>query len=75
MRRTKIVCTLGPASSDERVMENMLQHGMNVARLNFSHGTHEYHKELMDTFRAVRDRLQAVSYTHLDVYKRQVHCR
>ena len=55
MRRTKIVCTLGPASSDERVMENMLQHGMNVARLNFSHGTHEYHKELMDTYENIQD--------------------
>ncbi len=66
MRRTKIVCTLGPASSDERVIENMLQHGMNVARLNFSHGTHEYHKELMDTFRAVRDRLQVPAAVLLD---------
>ncbi|MBQ1284177.1 MAG: pyruvate kinase, partial [Clostridia bacterium] len=56
MRRTKIVCTLGPASCTESVIEDMLKNGMNVARLNFSHGTHEYHKEMIDTFRKVRDR-------------------
>lgn len=57
MRRTKIVCTLGPASSSESVVENMLKSGMNVARLNFSHGDHAYHKNMLDTFRKVRDRL------------------
>ncbi len=57
MRKTKIVCTIGPASSDEKTIAAMIQNGMNVARFNFSHGTHEYHKELMDRVRAVRDRL------------------
>lgn len=56
MKRTKIVCTLGPASSDEKIIAKMLQNGMNVARFNFSHGTHEYHKEMMETFRKVRDK-------------------
>jgi len=56
MKKTKIVCTLGPSSSDESIIEEMLHSGMNVARLNFSHGTHEEHKELINRFRKVRDR-------------------
>ena len=57
MKKTKIVCTLGPASRDEKVLEKMLLNGMNVARLNFSHGSHEYHKETIELFRKVRDKL------------------
>ena len=55
MRKTKIVCTLGPASADEKVMEAMLRAGMNVARFNFSHGTHESHREMMQRFRDSND--------------------
>ena len=43
MRKTKIVCTIGPASSDERVVTERCLAGMNVARLTFSHGTHAEH--------------------------------
>ena len=46
MRKTKIVCTLGPATDKEGVMEEMIQKGMDVARFNFSHGTHEEPKHL-----------------------------
>lgn len=66
MRRTKIVCTLGPASNSEEVMEKMLRAGMNVARLNFSHGAHEEHQKTIEMFRAVRDRLGYSAAVMLD---------
>lgn len=66
MRKTKIVCTLGPASSDEATLKAMLQNGMNVARLNFSHGTHEAHKETIVKFRRVRDELGIPAAVLLD---------
>ena len=66
MRRTKIICTLGPACRDEETLAAMLKNGMNVARFNFSHGDHAYHKEMMDTFRAVRDRLGIAAAVMLD---------
>ncbi|MCF0142398.1 MAG: pyruvate kinase, partial [Parasporobacterium sp.] len=66
MRKTKIVCTLGPASSTEEVMEQMFKAGMNIGRLNFSHGTHESHGEMIDRFRAVRDRLGISAAVLLD---------
>ncbi len=66
MRKTKIVCTIGPASKSSEVMEEMLKSGMNVARLNFSHGTHKEHKEVIETFRAVRDRLGVPAAIMLD---------
>ena len=57
MRKTKIVCTLGPASESEEIMEEMIRSGMSVARLNFSHGTHDYHKEMIEKLRRVREKL------------------
>lgn len=66
MRKTKIICTLGPKSSDEKTMEQMLLAGMNVARLNFSHGTHEYHAEMIKKFRKVRDKLKLPAAIMLD---------
>lgn len=66
LKKTKIVCTLGPASRDENVMEGMLKAGMNVARLNFSHGTHEEHRKTIETFRRVRDRLDIPAAVLLD---------
>ena len=48
MRRTKIICTLGPATDDKQVLKDMMLAGMNVARMNFSHGSHEEHKQRMD---------------------------
>ncbi len=54
---TKIICTLGPSSSDERTIEQLARHGMAVARLNFSHGTHEFHKQLISRIRKVSRKL------------------
>lgn len=51
MRKTKIVCTIGPASQDPQILKAMIQAGMNVARLNFSHGTHEEHLKVLTTVR------------------------
>ncbi len=53
MRRTKIVCTLGPASSSEAMLRAMIEAGMDVARLNFSHGTHESHASLIALVRRI----------------------
>lgn len=66
MKKTKIVCTLGPASRDAETMEAMLKAGMNVARLNFSHGTHEEHRKTIETFRKVRDSLGMPAAVMLD---------
>lgn len=66
MKRTKIICTLGPASSTEDVIEGLFKAGMNVGRLNFSHGTHESHKKMIEKFRSVRDRLGVSGAVLLD---------
>ncbi len=65
-RKTKIICTMGPASLREDVLEDMLRSGMNIARFNFSHGTHEYHREGIELFRKVRDRLKLPAAVLLD---------
>ena len=57
MRKTKIVCTIGPASESEEMLEKLMNAGTNVARLNFSHGSHEEHKARIDTIRKVAKRL------------------
>ena len=57
MRKTKIVCTIGPACNTEEILSEMCLAGMNVARLNFSHGTHEDHKINIDRIKKVREKL------------------
>ena len=57
MRKTKIICTIGPASMDEEVLTQMCLAGMNVARMNFSHGTHEEQAKKMDLVKKVRQKL------------------
>ncbi|MDX1651228.1 MAG: pyruvate kinase [Brumimicrobium sp.] len=55
MKRTKIVATLGPASSDKETLREMMKSGMNVARMNFSHGSYEDHKKVIKTIRDLND--------------------
>src|SRR5271169_5672436 len=56
-RRAKIVCTIGPASDTEEMMRELMLRGMNVARLNFSHGTHEDHARVIRRLRKVAGEL------------------
>ncbi|MGL4666387.1 MAG: pyruvate kinase [Saezia sp.] len=57
MRKTKIVCTLGPSTADQDMIEELLNAGMNVARFNFSHGSHEGHREHMKKVRAASEKM------------------
>jgi len=57
MRKTKIICTIGPASQNKETLTQMCLAGMNVARLNFSHGTHEEQKRKIDLIKKVREKL------------------
>mgnify|MGYP002625574211 FL=1 len=66
MKRTKIVCTLGPATQSPEVMRQLLLSGMNVARLNLSHGSHESHAAMIQAFRQIRDELGVPAAVLLD---------
>lgn len=57
MRKTKIICTLGPAVDSEETLRKLMLKGMDIVRLNFSHGTHEEHKIRADRLKKVRDEL------------------
>ena len=57
LRKTKIICTIGPACENEETLTAMCEAGMNVARLNFSHGTHEEHLKRIQLIRSVREKL------------------
>lgn len=57
MRKTKVICTIGPASENEEVLTQLCKAGMNVARLNFSHGTHEEQQNKIDLIKKVRTKL------------------
>ncbi len=66
MRKTKIICTIGPASSDEKIFRKMCEAGLNVARLNFSHGSHEEHLKKIEMIKKVREELDAPIAIMLD---------
>ena len=57
MRKTKIICTLGPSTDQEGVLRELVANGMNVARFNFSHGSHEEHKGRLDLLKSLREEL------------------
>ena len=75
MRKTKIICTLGTASNNEEMLEKMLKAGMDVARVNFSHGTHEGHGKTIDLFRKVRDHLGMPAAVMLDTKGPEIRTR
>ena len=55
MKKTKIVATLGPASNDKEILRQMFLEGLNVCRMNFSHGAHEIHAEIIKTIRELNE--------------------
>lgn len=59
MRKTKIVCTLGPATNDVEIIKQLIQNGMDAARINFSHGTYETHAETIAKLKQAREELNA----------------
>ncbi|XXG72102.1 hypothetical protein AAC387_Pa07g1266 [Persea americana] len=66
IRKTKIVCTLGPASRSVPMVEKLLRAGMNVARFNFSHGSHEYHQETLSNLKMAMHNTQILCAVMLD---------
>ena len=66
MRKTKIICTIGPATDDTDVLRQMMKSGMNVARFNFSHGEYETHEERFKEVVALREELGLPVATLLD---------
>lgn len=75
MRKTKIVCTLGPATDREGVLREMVLAGMNVARFNFSHGTHAEHKVRLEALKALREELNLPIAAMLDTKGPEVRLR
>ena len=75
MKKTKIVCTLGPACDSEEVIEKLILSGMDAARFNFSHGTHESHLALLTRFKHVRDSLGRPVATILDTKGPEIRIR
>ena len=72
MRKTKIICTLGPATDRDDVLKQLIENGLDVARFNFSHGTHEEQKARMDKLKGLREELKVpvanMQFQVLNVY-------
>ncbi len=66
MKKTKIICTMGPASDDRNVMTDLVRYGMDIARFNFSHGTHEEQKARLDQLKSIRSELDVPVAALLD---------
>lgn len=75
LRKTKIVCTIGPASENEKVFKELVINGLNVARLNFSHGSHEEHKAKIDIIKKVREELGTSTGIMLDTKGPEIRTR
>ena len=66
LRKTKVICTLGPAVDNEEMMRKLIRGGMDAARFNFSHGSHEEHLGRLNKLKAVRDSMSRPVATILD---------
>ena len=75
MRKTKIVCTLGPATDGQGVLRQMIQAGMNVARFNFSHGSYDEHQRRLEALTALREELHLPVAAMLDTKGPEVRLR
>lgn len=75
MRRTKVICTLGPAVDNEDAIEKLIRSGMNCARFNFSHGTHESHLATLNRLKNVRDRVGIPVAAMLDTKGPEIRIR
>ena len=75
MRRTKIICTLGPATDREGILEQLAIEGMDVARFNFSHGSHEEQKGRLDKLKEIRRRLNRPIAALLDTKGPEIRIR
>lgn len=74
-KKTKIVCTIGPSSDSTEMLEKLMKAGMNVCRLNFSHGSHEEHKVRIDRIKEVRERLNLPVAIMLDTKGPEIRLR
>jgi len=75
MKKTKIICTVGPATDAPEVLEELMRNGMNVARLNFSHGEYAEHQSRIDQIKALRERLQIPIAILLDTKGPEIRIR
>ena len=75
MKKTKVVCTIGPSSNNEEMLREMIKAGMDVARFNFSHGSHETQKANLDLVRKVREEMGAAVATMMDTKGPEIRFR
>lgn len=75
MRKTKIVCTIGPASQDEKILRELMKAGMNVARFNFSHGNHDSHGMMLERIRKISRELELPVAVLLDTRGPEIRLR
>ena len=75
MRKTKIVCTMGPSSADKNLIKKMIQAGMNVARFNMSHGTHESHHQMIEMVKQAREELGTAVAIMIDTKGPEIRIR
>lgn len=71
MKKTKVVCTMGPNTNDRELLKKLIENGMDVARFNFSHGDHEEQKSRMDLLKELRQELNTNTAILLDTRDRR----